>query len=104
MNYLSKSAQVVDPVMNQHVWGLVTRIEIRSEGTEERSMARPTRTNSTLTVREVACFLNIHANTVRRWSDLGILKSFCVGPRGDLRFKREDLLAFLPPEARSNRG
>ena len=64
-------------------------------------MVRTTGTNSTLTVREVACFLNIHVNTVRRWSDQGVLKSFRIGPRGDRRFKREDVLAFLPPEDRS---
>ena len=35
-------------------------------------MVRKHRYNSVLTVREVAQFLNIHVNTVRRWSDLGI--------------------------------
>ncbi len=72
----------------------------KEEGTEEGSMARTARTNSVLTVREGACFLNIHANTVRRWNDQGILKSFRIGPRGDRRFRREDVLAFLPPEDR----
>ena len=79
----------------------MTRFELRSEGTEERSMELTTRTDSTLTVREVACFLNIHVSTVRRWSDQGVLKSFRIGPRGDRRFRREDLLAFLPPEDHS---
>ena len=44
-----------------------------------------------LTVREVAQFLNIHNNTVRRWSNKGILKAYRIGPRGDRRFKREDI-------------
>ena len=53
---------------------------------------------SVLTVREVARFLNIHVNTVRRWSDLGILKGYRIGPRGDRRFRQEDVFAFLPRE------
>ena len=79
----------------------MTRAELKSGEAEEGSMVRTTQTNSTLTVREVASFLNIHVNTVRRWSDQGVLKSFRIGPRGDRRFRREDLLAFLPPEDRS---
>jgi excisionase family DNA binding protein len=48
-----------------------------------------------LTVREVASLLNIHANTVRRWSDEGKLKSFRITKRGDRRFKREEINRFL---------
>ncbi len=48
-----------------------------------------------LTVREVAELLNIHCNTVRRWSDGGVLKAYRITPRGDRRFKREDIARFL---------
>ena len=48
-----------------------------------------------LTVREVACLLGIHANTVRRWSDEGKLKAFRITRRGDRRFKREEISRFL---------
>ena len=48
-----------------------------------------------LTTRGVAQLLNVHINTVRRWSNQGILKAYRVGPRGDRRFKREDIDAFL---------
>ena len=47
------------------------------------------------TVSEVAKLLNIHINTVRRWSTQGILKSYRVGPRRDRRIKGEDLENFL---------
>ena len=63
-------------------------------------MAREHQYGSLLTVREAAQFLNIHVNTVRRWSDLGILKGYRIGPRGDRRFRREDVVAFLPREDR----
>ena len=47
------------------------------------------------TTRELAKFLNVHINTVRRWSDQGIIKSYRIGPRGDRRFSRDDVLIFL---------
>ncbi|MBA7620018.1 hypothetical protein ES703_27360 [subsurface metagenome] len=48
-----------------------------------------------LTPREVARLLNIHVNTVRRWSDQGILRPYRISPRGDRRFKRQDVEDFL---------
>ena len=44
---------------------------------------------------EVAQLLGVHVNTVRRWSQKGILKSHRIGPRGDRRFSREDIDGFL---------
>jgi excisionase family DNA binding protein len=48
-----------------------------------------------LTVPEVATLLHIHSNTVRRWSDQGIIKAYRISARGDRRFKREDIYQFL---------
>jgi excisionase family DNA binding protein len=48
-----------------------------------------------LTVREVAQLLHIHTNTVRRWSDRGVLKAYRITQRGDRRFRREDVARFL---------
>lgn len=48
-----------------------------------------------LTVREVAELLHIHTNTVRRWSDRGIIKAYRIASRGDRRFKQEDINHFL---------
>ena len=44
-----------------------------------------------LTTREVARILNLHINTVRRWSNQGILRAYRVGSRGDRRFIRQDV-------------
>ena len=52
-------------------------------------------TRPMLTVREVARLLNVHSNTVRRWSDRGILKAYRITHRGDRRFRREDIVNFL---------
>ena len=48
-----------------------------------------------LTVREVAQLLHIHSNTVRRWSDQGIIMAYRITHRGDRRFKRDDITRFL---------
>jgi len=48
-----------------------------------------------LTVTDVAQLLGLHPNTVRRWNQKGILKSYRIGPRGDRRFRREDVDDFL---------
>lgn len=56
-----------------------------------------------LTVREVAELLHVHSNTARRWSDLGLIKSYRVGPRGDRRFKAQDLNDFVTT-VKSNLG
>ena len=48
-----------------------------------------------LTVGEVARLLHIHINTVRRWSDQGIIKSYRITRRGDRRFQREDIAFFI---------
>ena len=47
------------------------------------------------TTRELSQFLNVHINTIRRWSDQGILKTYRIGPRKDRRFFREDVNLFL---------
>ncbi len=53
-----------------------------------------------LTVSDVARLLSIHTNTVRRWSNQGILKVYRVGSRGDRRFRQEDITSFLSQESK----
>ena len=57
---------------------------------------------SLLTTRELARLLNVHINTVRRWSDQGILKSYRIGPRCDRRFSRDDIALFLEETSRQS--
>lgn len=53
------------------------------------------RMSNMLTTSEVANALHVHINTVRRWSDSGLIKTYRIGSRGDRRFKQEDLARFL---------
>ncbi len=44
-----------------------------------------------LTTSDVARLINVHVNTVRRWSNRGVLKTYRIGSRGDRRFQKEDI-------------
>lgn len=48
-----------------------------------------------LTTTEVAHFLHVHPNTVRQWANKELIRVYRLGPRGDRRFKREDVESFL---------
>ena len=58
-------------------------------------MANYEQTSTMLTTGEVARLLRVHASTVRRWSAQGIIKAYRIGPRGDRRFRREDIAVFF---------
>ena len=55
-----------------------------------------------LTASEVARLLNVHMNTVKRWSNQGVLKAYRIGSRGDRRFRQEDIAYFLSQENKVN--
>jgi excisionase family DNA binding protein len=48
-----------------------------------------------LTVQEVARLLHVHPNTLRRWNNKGRIRAYRINPRGDRRFKREEITRFL---------
>jgi len=48
-----------------------------------------------LTVSEVSKLLHVHPNTLRRWADKGVIRSYCITSRGDRRFMSLDINQFL---------
>ena len=46
-----------------------------------------------LTTKQAAEILNVHENTVRRWSERGIIKPYRIGPRADRRFTESEIYA-----------
>jgi len=48
-----------------------------------------------LSATDAARLLGIHPNTIRRWSDNGLIHAYRVGKRLDRRFSRTDLKKFL---------
>ena len=57
-----------------------------------------------LTVTEVAKVLHVHRNSVRRWADMGLLRAYRFGVRGDRRFKANEVDEFLESASRSGGG
>ena len=56
-----------------------------------------------LTVREAACLLHVSSNTLRRWSDRGIVQVYRISQRGDRRFRRDEIARVLS-QLKANRG
>lgn len=53
-----------------------------------------------LNKNEVAQFFRVSTMTIFRWSNAGKLPYIKINSRGDRRFKREDVLAYLGERAR----
>jgi excisionase family DNA binding protein len=51
-----------------------------------------------LTTAEVARLLHVHPNTVRQWSNKGMIRAYRLGTRGDRRFDRKDIERFIGHE------
>lgn len=58
-------------------------------------MVHNEQTITTLKTSDVAWLFGTHSNTVRRWADQGMIKSYRTAPRGDRRFRREDVARLL---------
>jgi excisionase family DNA binding protein len=60
--------------------------------------------NELLTTGEVASQLHIHANTVRRWGNNGVLKPYRLGTRADRRFSKSEVMKLLHKRAITHRS
>lgn len=69
-------------VSRQRVWDVLNPRKPKKE---------PQKVDGLITVSEVATFLGLCPNTVRKWANEGRIKSFRIGPRKDRRFRLEDV-------------
>jgi excisionase family DNA binding protein len=53
-----------------------------------------------LTMREACKILNVHSNTLRRWSNQGRIRTYHIGVARQRRFKRDDITALLEERIR----
>ena len=58
-------------------------------------MGRHSLVQNMLSTGEVARLLGVHPSTVRRWSERKRIKAYRIGPRGERRYRREDLISCL---------
>lgn len=57
----------------------------------EKALMAPMRISS------VATFLGVHPNTIRRWSNNGLIQCFRFGPRSDRRFEPQHVMEMISP-------
>jgi|GEM_PF-613238 len=73
-----------------------------TRGTTQTRNGNRDQTVRMLRTGEACRILCVHCNTLRRWSEQGIINAYRVGPRGDRRFRLEDVNALLAEEIRFN--
>ena len=73
-----------------------------TKGTTQTRNGNRDQTGRMLRTGEACRILCVHCNTLRRWSEQGIINAYRVGPRGARRFRLEDVNALLTEEIRFN--
>ena len=84
----------------------LTRERIRQiANAETTAKKKPSRSDpdALLTTAEVAELLNVHVNTVRRWSNKGVLETYRIGSRGDRRLRQGDVNKLLRKSRPANK-
>jgi len=81
--------------------GVDTKESTSEELKEDQMKESP---DGMLTAGEAAKLLNVHINTVRRWTNKGLLKAYRVGRRHDRRFTQQDIDHFLLTSSSSPRS
>jgi excisionase family DNA binding protein len=75
-------------ISRERVRQIVTNKPRKTTAKKKPERANP---DALLTLSEAAELLNIHVNTVRRWSNQGMLKARRIGNRRDRRFRQGDV-------------
>jgi excisionase family DNA binding protein len=76
---------------------------MRKSQDEKRGVGSGDGRRRMLTIREACELLSVHGNTLRRWSDQGLVRAYRIGLRGDRRFRLEDIDNLLTEQTRRRR-
>ena len=57
-----------------------------------------------LTIAQVSQLLHVHPNSVRHWTNEGLLNCYRVGIRGDRRFRTDDVSEFIEGSGGNSNG
>lgn len=68
---------------------------VNKAGKKKKDMFKEKAPSPMLTISEACRLLNIHSNTLRRWSARGLIKEYRIGPGGHRRFKVDDVAALI---------
>ena len=60
--------------------------------------------NILLTLEDAADMLGVPVNTIRDWASTGTLLSLPIGPRSELQFRMDDVIAFLMEQIKGELG
>jgi predicted site-specific integrase-resolvase len=58
-------------------------------------MSKKSRMNGLLTLAEVSQILNVDVNTLKQWTDKGVIRAQLSGKNGNIKFRAEDVAIFL---------
>jgi transposase len=84
-------------VSRQRVWGVLHHND--NNGSHSRSVAVNSASKigqtAPMSIRGAAAVLGVHPNTIRRWSDEGLIPCFRLGPRQDRRFEPKSIIEII---------
>jgi len=82
-------------VSRQYVWAVLNPKERKHNLSAVVRSALEETGIAPMSITGVAAMLGVHPNTIRRWSDEGLIPCFRLGPRQDRRFEPQRVMEML---------
>jgi excisionase family DNA binding protein len=79
-------------VSRQYVWAVLNPKERKHNLSAVVRSALEETGIAPMSITGVAAMLGVHPNTIRRWSDKGLIPCFRLGPRQDRKFERQRVM------------
>ena len=85
-------------VSRQRVWEVLNPKEKERRYDISAVLSAPKKARmAPMPISSVATFLGVHPNTIRRWSNNGLIQCFRLGPRNDRRFELQHVMEMIRP-------